>query len=75
MKYWLAIGKVCQYPNFHKLILAFGLTDEIFGVSVRSGNKLNYFYSYGAMTIALPAWVLGTVFGVILGDSIVGKTN
>ena len=57
-------------PFFHRLILAFGLTDEIFGVSVRSGNKLNYFYTYGAMTIALPAWVLGTVFGVISGTAL-----
>lgn len=55
---------------FHRLLLAFGLTDEIFGVSVRNSGKLNYFYTYGAMTIALPAWVLGTVFGVISGTAL-----
>lgn len=55
---------------FHRLLLAFGLTDEVFGVSIRSKGKLNYFYTYGAMTVALPAWVLGTVFGVISGTAL-----
>lgn len=57
-------------PFFHRLILAFGLTDEVFGVSVARKEKLNYFYTYGVMTLALPAWVLGTVFGIISGTAL-----
>ena len=55
-------------PLVHKFIMAFGITDEIFGVSVCSNGKLNPFYVYGAMSVAMPGWVLGTFFGVISGD-------
>ena len=55
-------------PLIHKLIVAFGITDEIFGVSVCTEGKLNPFYIYGAMSAAMPGWVLGTFLGVISGD-------
>lgn len=53
---------------FHRLILAFGLTDEVFGVSMANRGKLNPFYTYGVMSTALPGWVLGTLLGVISGN-------
>ena len=52
----------------HKFIMAFGITDEIFGVSVCTEGKLNPFYIYGAMSAAMPGWVFGTFLGVISGD-------
>ena len=55
-------------PLVHKFIVAFGITDEIFGVSVCTEGKLNPFYIYGAMSAAMPGWVLGTFLGVISGD-------
>ena len=55
-------------PLVHKFIVAFGITDEIFGVSVCIEGKLNPFYIYGAMSAAMPGWVLGTFLGVISGD-------
>lgn len=53
---------------FQKLIIAFGLTDEVFGISVSEPGKLNRFFVYGIMSIAMPCWVLGTVLGVGLGN-------
>ncbi|MCM1287633.1 MAG: AzlC family ABC transporter permease [Clostridium sp.] len=51
----------------HRLIMGGGVTDEIFGISVSVPEKLNPFYMYGAMSLAIPAWALGTCFGVVLG--------
>lgn len=31
-------------------------------------GTLNPFYNYGAMTVAIPGWALGTVFGVVTGN-------
>ena len=50
------------------MIMAFGITDEIFGISVCNDGKLNPFYIYGAMSVAMPGWILGTFLGVISGD-------
>lgn len=58
-------------PNtslLHRILVAFDVTDEIFGISVSVTGTLNPFYNYGAMTTAIPGWALGTVFGVITGN-------
>lgn len=53
---------------WHRLLVGFGITDEIFGFSVTRAGKLDPFYNYGLMTSALPGWALGTFLGVILGN-------
>ncbi len=55
-------------PFFHRFIMAFGVTDEIFGLSINVEGKINPFYSYGIMSVAIPGWVFGTLFGIVLGD-------
>lgn len=52
----------------HRLIVAAGITDEIFGVSVCSKGKLNPFYTYGLMSVAVPGWAFGTFLGVVSGN-------
>lgn len=56
-----------KLPMIYRLIMGFGITDEIFGISVARKNKLNPYYTYGAMSLAIPAWALGTCLGVIMG--------
>ena len=51
-----------------RLLLGFTITDEIFGVSISVDGKLDPWYSFGAMTAALPSWAAGTCCGVILGN-------
>lgn len=51
-----------------RLLLAYSVTDEIFGVSAARKGKLNIFYSYGAIAVAIPGWVLGTALGAISGS-------
>lgn len=55
-------------PFFHRFFIAYGVTDEIYGVSISVEGKLNPFYSYGLITMAAPAWCLGTTFGVVMGN-------
>lgn len=52
-------------PGYHRFFIAFGLTDEVFGVSAAVKGRLNPVYTYGVMSAALPGWVLGTLLGVI----------
>ena len=47
--------------------VAFGITDEIFAISVSQPGKVSALYNLGAMAIAIPGWVLGTLLGGISG--------
>ena len=57
-----------ETPMYHRLLVGYGVTDEIFGISVNVPGRLDPFYVYGAVSIASPAWALGTLFGVVLGN-------
>ena len=48
--------------------MAYGVTDEIFGVSVCHPGTLSPFYSYGLMSAAVPGWTLGTLLGALSGS-------
>ena len=52
----------------HRFAVAFGVTDEIFGVSASQEGKLSPYYNYGAMCVAIPGWTLGTIVGGISGN-------
>lgn len=52
----------------HRFLIATGITDEVFGVSVCTEGKLNPFYSYGVISVAMPGWALGTFLGVVSGN-------
>lgn len=54
-------------PWAHRYAVAFGVTDEIFGVSASQTGKVSPFFNYGAMCVAIPGWVLGTLVGAVLG--------
>ena len=50
-----------------RLLVGFGVTDEIFGISVAYPGDLNPYYSFGAISVALPGWACGTLLGTVLG--------
>ncbi len=52
----------------HRLIMSYDVTDEIFGISISVPGKLNPYYTFGAITVALPGWSLGTAVGVLAGN-------
>lgn len=55
-------------PFFHRILVGFDVTDEIFGITVARPGKLNPYYNYGAMSLALPGWAVGTALGVAAGN-------
>lgn len=55
-------------PLVHRLLMAHGITDEVFGVSVARAGRISPYFFYGIMSAAIPGWALGTLFGVISGD-------
>lgn len=55
-------------PFYHRLLIAVGVTDEIFGVSITRDSRLSPFYIYGLTSSAITGWTSGTVIGVISGD-------
>lgn len=57
---------------WHRFAVAFGMTDEIFGVSASQPGRLNPFYNYGAMSVAVPGWTFGTLAGAIAGNIMPG---
>lgn len=48
--------------------IAYGMTDEIFGISAARKGRLSPFYSYGATVISVFGWVLGTFLGAFSGQ-------
>jgi len=55
-------------PLLPRMLVAYDVTDEIFGISIAQPGYLNPCYTYGAMTVAIPGWALGTFFGVVMGS-------
>ena len=55
-------------PLYHRLLVGFDITDEIFGITIARPGRLAPFYNYGAMSVALPGWAVGTALGVIAGN-------
>lgn len=55
-------------PFYHRLGVGFGITDEIFGISISRQGFLRPAYNYGAMSLAVPVWALGTSLGIVAGD-------
>ena len=53
---------------WHRLGVGFGVTDEIFGITVRRKGTINPYYNYGAMAVAVPAWSIGTSIGIDMGN-------
>ena len=51
-----------------RLLLGFGVTDEIFGISVSRDMPLDVRYPFGAMLIAVPCWAAGTALGIAAGQ-------
>lgn len=53
----------------HRYFIAYGVTDEIFGVSsAYPQENVPPAYCYGLIAAAWPGWVLGTALGAVSGD-------
>ena len=55
--------KIEDMPIGVKLLIGFGITDEIYAVSITDSHKINAKYMFGLILLPFLAWVLGTVVG------------
>lgn len=55
-------------PLYHRLLVGYDVTDEIFGITIARPGKLNPYYTYGAILVAAPCWACGTSLGIIAGN-------
>ena len=51
-----------------RILLAYGLTDEIFGVAVSKKHEFGARYFFGLTILPVIGWVAGTLLGAILGQ-------
>ncbi|MCQ2465058.1 MAG: AzlC family ABC transporter permease [Oscillospiraceae bacterium] len=57
-----------SFTLLHRMLVSFGITDEIFAVSAARKEKLTPWYMYGLITVAFAGWVTGTVLGASAGQ-------
>lgn len=55
-------------PFIHRFFVGFGITDEIFGITIARPNYIEPIYNYAALLVAVPLWSLGTSLGIIAGN-------
>lgn len=55
-------------PIVHRFLMAYDVTDEIFGLSIMSEGRLDPKYTYGLITISAPSWAIGTYLGAVMGS-------
>lgn len=60
--------KLGTYSLRHRILSAFGITDEIFAVAINEGGELGPRFMYGLITLPYLGWTAGTLIGVLAGD-------
>lgn len=57
-----------ETPFYHRLLVGYDLTDELFGIAVSRPGYVDPIYMYGAFSVALPCWAGGTAIGIVAGN-------
>lgn len=55
---------------WHRIGVGFGITDEIFGITIARPGAIEPLYTYGAMGVSIPSWATGTALGIIAGNTL-----
>ena len=55
-------------PLIHRFLIGFGVTDELFGITIARPGYINPIYNYAAFLVAIPLWCIGTSLGIIAGN-------
>ena len=68
-----------RFTGLYRWILGFGITDEIFAVSMNRKVPVRRSYFFGLMTLPYLGWALGTLIGAVCGailpDMVVGALS
>lgn len=57
-----------SFSTLHRMITAFGITDEIFAVASGKARDIGKNYMYGLITAPYLGWSIGTLLGAIAGN-------
>ncbi len=57
-----------QTQWYHRVLIGYDVTDELFGITIGRKGSVEPKYFYGAMLCAVPGWSVGTLIGVIAGN-------
>ena len=57
-----------EEPTPKRMVMALGMTDEIFGICISEKGTLSPSYCFGATLISVTGWVLGTFIGAFSGE-------
>ena len=52
----------------HRILIGFGITDEIFGLGISYPGFIPPLYMYGAFLTSTPLWAAGTAIGIAAGN-------
>ncbi len=55
-------------PWYHRMLIGFDITDELFGIGVTHPYPTPPSYMYGAFLTTIPMWAAGTALGVVAGN-------
>ncbi len=57
-----------SFTTLHRIILSFGITDEIFAVAISRSEPISASYMYGLIVTPFIGWTSGTLLGAVAGD-------
>ncbi len=64
-----------KVSGIYRWIFGFGITDEIFAVSVSKAYKVSRSYLTGIISVSYIGWALGTLLGALLGGILPQSVN
>lgn len=64
-----------KVSGIFRWIFGFGITDEIFAVSVSKTYKVSRSYLLGLISVSYVGWALGTLLGALLGGVLPASVN
>lgn len=60
--------RIEKMPLIKRMIISFGVTDEIFAVAALKHEKVSFPYSMGLIAGPYVGWSLGTLLGILISD-------
>ena len=60
-------------PLGTRMLVSTCITDEIFGITIARPGVPTPYYTFGALTAAVPLWALGTAVGIRMGNILPGS--
>lgn len=57
-----------SFNTAHRMLVAYGITDEIFAAAYAQEEKITPKYMYGVILVAFLGWTSGTVIGAVAGQ-------